>query len=41
MDAPALDQAFREHEGDDLCLWLDDDESRRTMRAHRCSNLPR
>jgi hypothetical protein len=23
MDARALDQTFREHEGDDLCLWLD------------------
>jgi hypothetical protein len=23
MEARALDQAFREHEGDDLCLWLD------------------
>jgi hypothetical protein len=26
MEARALDQAFREHEGDDLCLWLDCDD---------------
>ena len=24
MEACAIDQTFREHEGDDLILWLDD-----------------
>ena len=27
MEAHSIDQAFREHEGDDLCLWLADDRA--------------